>query len=91
MAMKGEIFVEFIKTMFKKLIKTKVIVKKNVNFMLNLFYSYDIPHRNERYPRRSLENGDKKLASRRNRKTHRSDGVVNKKVSNNYLLLLSIE
>lgn len=68
--MKGEILVDFMKTMFKKLIKTKIVVKRNVNFMLNLFYSYDIPHRNERYQRRSLEN-DKKL-SRRHRK-HRND------------------
>lgn len=94
MAMKGEIFVDFMKAMFKKLIKTKIVVKRNVNFMLNLFYSYDIPHRSERYQRRSLEN-DKKL-SRRHRK-HRDtrdqeviggsmknsnkDGVGQKKVS----------
>jgi hypothetical protein len=70
MAMKGELFVDFLKTMFKKLTKTKVIVRRNVNFMLNLFYSYDIPHRHERYQRRSIES-DKKLL-RRHRK-HRND------------------
>lgn len=71
--MKGEIFVDFMKTMFKKLIKTKVIVKRNVNFMLNFIYSYDIP-RNERYQRRSIEN-DKKIL-RRHRK-HRNDARDN--------------
>lgn len=69
MAMKGEIVVDFVMTMFKKLIKTKLIVKRNVNYMLNFIYSYDIPQRNERYQRRSLES-DKK--SRRHRK-HRND------------------
>lgn len=69
MAMKGEIIVDLVMTMFKKLIKTKVIVKRNVNYMLNFIYSYDIPQRNERYQRRSLES-DKK--SRRHRK-HRND------------------
>lgn len=68
--MKGEIVVDFVMTMFKKLIKTKLMVKRNVNYMLNLIYSYDIPQRsNERYQRRSLES-DKK--SRRHRK-HRND------------------
>lgn len=69
MAMKGEIVVDLVLTMFKKLIKTKLVVKRNVNYMLNLIYSYDIPQRNERYQRRSLES-DKK--SRRHRK-HRND------------------
>lgn len=69
MAMKGEVIVDLVMTMFKKLIKTKVIVKRNVNYMLNFIYSYDIPQRNERYQRRSLES-DKK--TRRHRK-HRND------------------
>lgn len=66
--MKGEIFVDLVVTMFKKFIKTKLIVKRNVNYMLNFIYSYDIPQRSERQ-RRSLEN-DKK--TRRHRK-HRND------------------
>jgi hypothetical protein len=78
MAMKGELLVDLLKNMFKKLTKTKVIVKRNVNFMLNLFYSYDIPHRNERYQRRSIES-DKKLL-RRHRK-HRNDARDNDVIS----------
>lgn len=69
MAMKGEVFVDLVITMFKKLTKTKLIVKRNVNYMLNFIYSYDIPQRNERYQRRSLESEKK---ARRHRK-HRND------------------
>ena len=84
-------------TMFKKYVKTKLMVKKNVNFMINLISSYDIP---QRYQRRSLES-DKK--SRRHRK-HRNDvrdheingggslrikdfGVGQKKVGKNELII----
>jgi hypothetical protein len=105
MAMKSEIVVDFVMTMFKKLTKTKLMVKRNVNYMLNLIYSYDIPQRNERYQRRSLES-DKK--SRRHRK-HRNDvrdydnnnnaggslrikdfGVGQKKVSQNFNYLQGV-
>jgi hypothetical protein len=67
--MKGDALVDLVMSMFKKLTKTKLMVKRNVNYMLNFIYSYDIPQRNERYQRRSLES-DKK--ARRHRK-HRND------------------
>lgn len=82
--MKSEIVVELLKIMFRKFIKTKIIVCQNVNFMLNLLNSYDGSRRRRdrskrSHRRQSLEPESKQ--QRRHRKPHQNGEAVRAKVS----------
>ena len=82
--MKSEIVVELLKIMFRKFIKTKIIVCQNVNFMFNLLNSYDGSRRRRDRSKRSHFRQSPEIDSkqqRRHRKPHHNGEAVREKVS----------
>lgn len=98
MTMKSEIFIELLKIMLRKFIKTKIIVCQNVNFMLNLFNSYDGSRRRRDRSKRSHHRQSPEPDTKQQRRyrkppnhhnAEKNGEVVRTKVSSELLQLIS--